>query len=89
MKSNSTNYTLEGLSRRRREIDAQIAKSRKNINRHWTNLVTPSPAETRMQAWVGQAERAFAVYDGFMTAYKLFKKFNSFRSKFTRKHKDK
>ncbi len=76
---------IETLQKERQQIDAELRKSRRSIGQHWNVLFAPPKADTNVQQWVNQAERAVAVYDGFMLMYKLFKRFPSFKAKFKRK----
>ena len=48
-----------------------------------------SKADTKVQHWVNQAERAVAVYDGFMMMYKLGQRFNSVLKLFRQRKKRK
>lgn len=79
------NYTPEQLEKMLSGIDAEIAKSNKRIAHHWATLFTPPKADTKVQHWINQAERAVAVYDGFMLMYKLFNRFSFLKSTFKRK----
>lgn len=66
--------TLERLRARREQLREETAQSAAEIRKHWETLFTPPPADTKVQRWVSQAERALAVYDGVMTGYKLMKR---------------
>ena len=75
MKQNSS--TLEQLEKRQEILRKEMNKSRQIIANKWERLFTPPEADTKVQHWVNQAERAVAVYDGFMMMYKLGQRFNS------------
>ncbi len=76
---------METLQKERQRIDAELSKSRRSIGEKWNVLFAPPKADTKVQRWVSQAEKAVAVYDGFMLMYKLFKRFPAFKAKFRRK----
>lgn len=68
-------YTLESLSQKQQRLRKEIKMSQQRISATWSQLTTPPEANTKMQHWVNQAERAVAVYDGFMMMYKLIHRF--------------
>lgn len=68
-------YTLESLSQKQQRLHKEIKMSQQRISTTWSQLTTPPEANTKMQHWVNQAERAVAVYDGFMMMYKLIHRF--------------
>lgn len=80
-------YTSETLRQEQARLRQQIRQSGRRIANHWEYLTTPPVTEGRFQNVVAQAERAFVVYDGVMTGYKLFKRFNRFAALFTKKKK--
>lgn len=82
-------YTIESLQQRRNQLQKQLNNSKEVITDQWIKLFAPPQAETKVQMWVNQAERAYAIYDGVMLGYKLFKRFNMFTSLFRRKNKTK
>lgn len=84
---NNTYYTQEALQQRREKINKQLLQSKKNISHHWQSLTSPTKADTQVQQWVNQAEKAVAIYDGFMLMYKLMHRFNSISNLFKRKNK--
>lgn len=84
---NNTYYTQEALQQRREKINKQLLQSKKNIYHHWQSLTSPTKADTQVQQWVNQAEKAVAIYDGFMLMYKLMHRFNSISNLFKRKNK--
>lgn len=88
MKDNNIS-TLEVLEQRRAALQQEIRKSRQIIANRWERIFTPPEADTKVQHWVNQAERAVAIYDGFMMMYKLGQRFNSFSRLFKRKKKRK
>lgn len=82
-------YTIESLQQRRSQLQKQLNNSKEVITDQWIKLFAPPQAETKVQMWVNQAERAYAIYDGVMLGYKLIRKFNMFASLFHRKNKNK
>ena len=82
---NNAYYTQDSLQAKRKIIDKELRLSKGIINHHWQKLTTPTKADTQMQQWVNQAEKAFAVYDGFMMMYKLMRRFGAITSLFKRK----
>lgn len=78
-------YTLESLSQKQQRLRKEIKMSQQRISTTWSQLTTPSEANTKMQHWVNQAERAVAVYDGFMMMYKLIHRFSAIKNAFKRK----
>lgn len=84
---NHTYYTQDILLKKRSEIDQQLQKSKKRMASQWQALTSPTKADTQVQQWMGQAEKAFAIYDGFMMMYKLIHRFNTITSIFKRKKK--
>ena len=83
----NTYYSQETLQKRHNEINQEIQLSKKRISKHWQSLTTPTTADTQVQHWVNQAEKALAVYDGFMLMYKLAHRFSAFSGLFKRKSK--
>ncbi len=83
----TTKYTVESLQQERAKIRKQLEANKTAIVNHWASLVTPAPADTKVQMWVNQAEKAYAIYDGVMLGYKLFRKFNHFVGIFGKKQK--
>lgn len=81
------NETLDALQLLQKDLERQLDENKRNISRHWSNLFATPQADTKVQHWVNQAEKAVALYDGFMTAYKLIHRFNFFISAFKRKKK--
>lgn len=67
----SNRYTIEGLKQTQHALRQQTEASKSRIADHWASLFAPPKADTKVQRWVNQAERAVAVYDGFMVAFKL------------------
>ncbi len=76
---------LERLRARREQLQKETAQGAAEIRRHWEALFTPPPADTKVQRWVSQAERAVAVYDGVMTGYKLMKRLGAILPRKSRK----
>lgn len=85
----TTKYTVESLQQERAKIRKQLEANKTAIVNYWASLVTPAPADTKVQMWVNQAEKAYAIYDGVMLGYKLFRKFNHFVGIFGKKQKKK
>lgn len=81
------NDTLDVLQVLQKDLESKLDENKQNISRHWSNLFTTPQADTKVQHWVNQAEKAVALYDGFMMAYKLIHRFNFFVSAFRRKKK--
>ncbi len=69
---------LERLSRRRVQLSREADECAAEIRKHWETLFTPPPADTKVQGWMAQVERAVAVYDGVVTGYKLMKRLGAF-----------
>lgn len=82
-------YTQETLQAKRNSIQKELQQSKSIIAHHWQQLATPTKADTQVQQWVNQAEKVFAVYDGFMLMYKLAHRFNAFTNIFKRKSQKK
>ena len=61
-------YTIESLQQRRNQLQKQLNNSKEVITDQWIKLFAPPQAETKVQMWVNQAERAYAIYDGVMLA---------------------
>lgn len=87
MKSTQSYYTLEYLEKRQQALQQQMQSSRQRISYTWRQLFEPPQADTKVQRWVNQAERAVAVYDGFMMMYKLFHRFSVVKGVFKKKKK--
>lgn len=85
MKSNQPYYTLAYLEKRQQALQQQMNASRQRIAHTWSQLFEPPKADTKVQRWVNQAERAVAVYDGFMMMYKLFHRFSVVKGAFKKK----
>lgn len=68
--------TLQTLELQKRALKKDIALCEKRISRHWDLLFTPPQPNTKVEALVAHAERAYAVYDGVMLGYKLLRRFN-------------
>ena len=66
------------LQQRKEYLQKEIHRSSRKIATEWNTLFTPPAENNKVQHWVNQAERAFAVYDGFMMMYKLSKRFGTF-----------
>lgn len=82
-------YTYEVLEAERAKLRTQIEESRDRIAHRWDVLTTPPPEANEFQHWVNQGERVFAIYDGAMTGYKLFRRLGNVTSFFKRKKKQK
>lgn len=82
---NNAYYTQESLQAKRKNIDKELRLSKGIINHHWQKLTTLTKTDNQMQQWVNQAEKAFAVYDGFMMMYKLMHRFGTIANLFKRK----
>ena len=67
-------YTLNEIEIRRAQTEKALQQMEQRIKAKTDRLLTPPPAENKMKMWIGNAERAYAVYDGVMTGYKLLKK---------------
>lgn len=85
MSSVNVNSTMRELEERRQALKDELNKSRHRIAQQWNVLFTPPQADTKVQHWVNQAERAVAVYDGFMMMYKLGRRFQHISHLFKRK----
>lgn len=75
----------EQLLLRKKGLEAQLEKSRQSIAKKWDILSTPPKADTKVQHWVNQAEKAVAVYDGFMLMYKLFNRYGRIKKVFKKR----
>lgn len=53
----TTKYTVESLQQERAKIRKQLEANKTAIVNHWASLVTPAPADTKVQMWVNQAEK--------------------------------
>ena len=82
-----TNNTIQLLEQRQCLLKGEIKKSSKKIAYRWQELFSPPQADTKVQQWVVQAERALAIYDGFMMMYKLGRRFNKVTQLFKKKRK--
>lgn len=71
--NHTTHYTQEMLQARRSDLSRELGASRRRIKTHWDNLFEEPKAQTGSERLLSNVERGIAVYDGFMTAYKLFK----------------
>ena len=84
-------YTLDSLTKKQQQLRKEMSMSHQRISNTWSQLFTPPEADTKVQRWVNQAERAVAVYDGFMMMYILFNRFSIIKSAFKKnrryKHK--
>ena len=78
-------YSIESLQQEKSSLRKQIETNKANISLHWTTLFNPPQSDSKVQNWVNQAERVYAIYDGVMLGYKLFRRFNSFVGIFHRK----
>ncbi len=77
-----SHYSIQSLQSRRKDLQQQLDESKTAIAGHWGKLFAPAQTDTKVQMWVSQAERAYAIYDGVMLGYKLFRRFNSVMSLF-------
>lgn len=66
-------YTLQMLQERNLDLERQITQSRSKIKSHWDNIFDVPKANTKSERLMANVERGFAIYDGFMTAYKLLR----------------
>lgn len=78
-------YSIESLQQEKSSLKKQLKTNKVNISLHWTTLFNPPQSDSKVQNWVNQAERVYAIYDGVMLGYKLFRRFNSFVGIFHRK----
>lgn len=78
-------YSIESLQQEKNSLKKQLKTNKANISLHWTTLFNPPQSDSKVQNWVNQAERVYAIYDGVMLGYKLFRRFNSFVGIFHRK----
>lgn len=78
-------YSIESLQQEKSSLREQLETNKANISLHWTTLFNPPQSDSKVQNWVNQAERVYAIYDGVMLGYKLFRRFNSFVGIFHRK----
>lgn len=67
-------HTQQSLEQRHQELQLEISKTGRNIRQRWDVLFAPPKANTRVEAIVQNAQKAEAMYDGFMTAYKLIRR---------------
>lgn len=67
-------YTLSEIEIRRSQTEKALRQMELRIKEKTNRLLAPPPAANKMQEWINNAERAYAVYDGVMTGYKLLKK---------------
>lgn len=68
-------YTLEEMALQKQALRKALSENQAGIRIKLDALFTPPPAETKMQGWMNNASRLFAVYDGVMTGYKLMRTF--------------
>lgn len=80
-----TIYTLATLQEKQDALQEQLNSSKTKIGKHWDKLTAQPKENNRPQHWMNQIERAFIIYDGAMTGYKLFRKFNTIASLFKKK----
>lgn len=80
-------YSIESLQQEKSSLREQLETNKANISLHWTTLFNPPQSDSKVQNWVNQAERVYAIYDGVMLGYKLFRRFNSFVGIFHRKRR--
>lgn len=82
-----TTYTLATLQERQEALQKQLNDCKAQISKRW-DLLTAQPKENnKPQHWMNQIERAFIIYDGAMTGYKLFRRFNTIAGIFKKKKK--
>lgn len=74
-------YTLEEMALQKQAIKKALSENQAGIRLKFDALFTPPPAETKVQGWMNNASRLFAVYDGVMTGYKLMRAFGWIFSK--------
>ncbi len=82
-------YTSEKLRAEKAQLQKELKQCARRISQHWAALTAPPEETTKFRGWVNQAERAYVVYDGVMTGYKLMKRFNRFAELFKKKPKKK
>ncbi len=70
---------------RKRKLETQLKNSHQTIAKNWEALSTPPRANTKVQHWMYQAEKAVAVYDGFMLMYKLFNRYGKMKQIFKKR----
>lgn len=68
--------TLESLKQQQKILQHELIRCERRITNHWNFLFTPPQPNTKIEALVAHAERAYAVYDGVMLGYKLFRRLN-------------
>ena len=56
------------MALQKQAIKKALSENQAGIRLKLDALFTPPPAETKMQGWMNNASRLFAVYDGVMTA---------------------
>lgn len=69
-------HSLESLQAMRADLRRQKHEAAERIAEKFHQLCTPEPADTPIQQWVQRVERAYLIYDGVMTGYKLMRRFH-------------
>ena len=66
---------LEEMALQRQALQKALEENKAGIRMKLNSLFTPPPAETKMQGWMNNASRIWAVYDGVMLGFKLMRTF--------------
>lgn len=78
-------YSIASLQAEKLNVQKQLDKSKSIISDNWTSLFAPTEADTKMQYFVNQAEKAIFIYDGVMFGYKLIKRLGNIKNIFQRR----
>lgn len=73
--------TLNDIRAKQNELRKELADSQTRIGELWHDLVAPPPTDNKAEQWMSSLQRGFAIYDGVMTGYKLFRRFQAFLPK--------
>ena len=77
--------TLQQLNELSRQNKIELKKSKENIGVLTRTLFSPPPTDSPTLTWVSRIEKGFALYDGIMLGFKLWRRFGRVLGAFHRK----
>ena len=77
--------TLQQLNELSRQNKIELKKSKENIVVLTRTLFSPPPTDSPTLTWVSRIAKGFALYDGIMLGFKLWRRFGRVLGAFHRK----
>ncbi len=79
---NTRPSTMDELEARRAQLQQEAEETAARMRLTVNEIFAPTPAGNKVQSLMNNAGRLYAVYDGVMLGFKLFRQFNGlFRKK--------